>query len=33
VGLSTLWPEALFLAVFATIVILLTLRALRKRLD
>jgi len=33
VGLSMLWPEALFLAVFATIVILLTLRALRKRLD
>ena len=33
VGLSMLWQEALFLAAFAAIVILLTLRALRKRLD
>jgi ABC-2 type transport system permease protein len=33
VGLSVLWPEALFLAAFAAIVLALTLRALRKRLD
>ena len=33
VGLRTLWPEALFLAAFAAIVIALTLWAFHKRLD
>jgi ABC-2 type transport system permease protein len=33
VGLETLWPEALFLAAFAAVVIALTVRAFVKRLD
>ena len=33
VGLRMLWPEALFLAGFAAVVIALTMRAFRKRLD
>lgn len=33
IGLRMLWPEALFLAGFAAVVIALTMRAFRKRLD
>lgn len=33
IGLRMLWPQALFLAVFAAVVIALALRAFRKRLD
>jgi ABC-2 type transport system permease protein len=33
VGLRVLWPDALFLAIFAGLVITLTMRAFRKRLD
>jgi len=33
IGLRILWPEALFLAGFAAVVIALTMRAFRKRLD